>query len=171
MDAQEWEMGELLGVHFFAFSFVPASWYESQPNSIQLERDMNQNVIETWWQYYEPETSIVDYCDKYLVRSDPSPYDWGLIETVWSDENGHRVELWEKELDVVDALDIKIDARYPYRDFLSTVVNLAISANCLFYLRHEDSFIQPSSIHVFEAMNRSPAAKLARNESLVSGTH
>ena len=171
MDDDEWEILELAGAHLFAFALVPLSWYESQIKPVELVRDENQQVIETWWKHDEPAISVVDYCDNCLIRSDSSPYDHGLMETVWSDTNHHRVELWETEVNVVAHLDIKIDVRYPYSDFLAKVITLAVSANCLFYFCYENSFVQPSSVAVFEALNRSPAARLTRKEIARSKNH
>ncbi len=49
-------------------------------------------------------------------------------------------------------------------DFLAKVIELSVRANCLLFFAYEGRFVQPSSVAVFEALNRSPAARLARKE-------
>ena len=164
MDGDEWSILEEAGAFYFAFSLVPQQWYDLHPAHIQTTRGIPHNVIEAW-RYHVPPASILKYCDECFIRSDSSPYDYGFIETVWSDEDYHRVELWETEFDMVAHFDVKIDVRYPYSDFLDKVIKLAIHANCLFYLCYEGDYVQPSSVAIFEALNRSPAAKLAMGRS------
>jgi hypothetical protein len=171
MGGEEWEVLELAGVHFFVFSLVPVAWYESQPKPVELVGKENENLAEIWWEHYKPPISIVDHCDGWLVRADSSPYDYGLLETVWEDKNHHRVELWESAIGEVAHLDTKIDARYPYTDFLAKVIELSVRANCLLFFTYEGRFVQPSSVAVFEALNRSPASCLARKEIVRSKNH
>ena len=62
----------------------------------------------------------------------------------------------------VEELLIQIDTRYPYVDFLALVVNFANQSRCLFCLEHEGDFVDAASTAIFEALNRSPAAALAK---------
>jgi len=168
MDADEWEVLELFGAYFFDFSLVPIAWHESQSKPIKLIRDEDMLVIDSWWQHHEPTISAVNYFDEHLIRADSSPYEHALNDTVWTDVHHHRVELWESDADGIARLDIKIDARYSYADFLARVVKFAIRAGCLFYLCYDEMFVQPSSTAVFEALNRSPAAALASKQKPTS---
>ncbi len=84
MDGDEWEILEKAGAFYFAFSLVPQQWYDLQPANIQLTRRIPHNVVEAW-PYHVPPALIMEYCDDCFVRSDSSPYDYGFIETVWSE--------------------------------------------------------------------------------------
>ncbi len=162
MDPGEREILELAGAFHFIFSLVPIQWHDSQPKPVQAARGEHGYVTQTWWQNHQPAISIREYCDDFLIRSDSSPWESTLIETVWTDESHHRVELWEREHNVVAELDIKIDARYPYVDFLALIVKLANQSRCLFYLDHEDDFVEATSTAIFEALIRSPATVLEK---------
>ena len=162
MNPDEWEILEIAGAFHFTFSLVPIQWHDSQPKPVQAARDEHGCVTQEWWQNHQPAISIRDYCDDYLIRSDDWPWHFTLIDTVWADENHHRVELWEREHNVVAYLYIRIDARYPYVDFLAWIVDLANQSKCMFYLEHESDFVESTSIAIFEALNRSPAAALEK---------
>ena len=164
MGDDEWEMLDADGAFHFAFGLVPIQWYDLQPKPVQIARGQHGYVIQTWWQTHGPAISIREYFDKCLIRSDepPSPLEFIVLETVWTDENHHRVELYETEHNDVEELMIQIDTRYPYVDFLASVVQFADQSRCLFYLAHEDDFVAATSIAIFEALIRSPAAMLAK---------
>lgn len=162
MDSDEWEILEATGAFHFTFSLVPIQWYDSQPKPVQAARDEHGCVSQTWWQTQQPAISIRDYFDDCLIRSDGSPLEFIVLETVWTDESHHRVELWETEHNEVEELLIQIDTRYPYVDFLASIVNFANQSRCLFYFDYEDEFVKATSITVFEALNRSPAAALEK---------
>ena len=162
MDGDEWEILEAEGAFHFTFSLTPIQWYDSQPKPVHAARGKYGFVTQTWWQYHQPAISIRDYFDDCLTRSDGSPLEFIVLETVWTDESHHRVELWETEHNEVEYLLIQIDTRYPYVDFLASVVKFANQSRCLFYLEHEDDFVEATSIAIFEALNRSPAAALEK---------
>ena len=56
-------------------------------------------------------------------------------------------------------------------DFLASIVEFAITAKCMFFIYSEEVFVEAASVTVFEALNRSSAAALARGEGPWSGTH
>ena len=164
MDVNEWEMLDTEGAFHFTFSLVPIPWHNSRPKPVRAARDEHGYVTQTWWRNHQPAISISKYFDECIICTDetPSPLDFMVNETKWIDENHHRVELWETDNDDVEHVLIHIDTRYPYVDFLASVVNFANQSNCLFYLKHEDDFVAATSIAIFEALNRSPAAALEK---------
>lgn len=170
MNSEEWEILEVADAFYFTFSLVPIQWHNSQPKPVRTARDEHIHATQTWWQTHQPTISIRDYCDGCLIRCDGSPWEFNLTETVWTDDNHHRVELWEKQDNVVADLHIKIDARYPYVDFLAWGVKFADRLECLFHLDHEDEFVDATSSTIFEALIRSPAVALANRRFEVPNT-
>jgi len=171
MDADEWEVLELAGAYLFDISLVPIAWYEAEPKPVQLARSDDHTVLDTWWKKHAPDIPAREYFDGCLTRDVESTQIEDLVETVWVDENHHRVELWESKAGDVAHLDLHIDARYAYMDFLGSVVEFATKEKCMFFFYSEEVFVEAASVTVFEALNRSPAAALARGEGSYSGTH
>ena len=171
MRGDEWEILEVAGAFRFTVSLVPTQWHNSQPEPVRATRDEHGCVTQIWWRNHQPAISIRDYCDDCLIRTDSSPWEFTLIETVWTDDNHHRIDLWESEHNVVAHIEIGIDARYPFVDFLARIVDFARRAKCLFYLSEDDEFVDASSTLIFEALNRSKAASLANRKKRISKVH
>lgn len=171
MDADEWEILELAGAFHFDISLVPIAWYEAEPKPIQLVRSEDHTVLETWWKYHAPDIPAREYFDRCLTRDAESIQIEDLTESAWIDQNHHRVELWESEAGDIAHLDVHVDARYAYADFLASVVEFATKAKCMFFFYSEEVFVEAASVTIFEALNRSSAAALARGNGSYSGTH
>lgn len=161
MKGEEWQIFEQAGAFHFVFSLVPQDWFLEQPDPRKYAESVDQNRRRIWWVGYEPKISIIEYCDEFLIRSDSSPFDYGLIETVWTDEDHHRIELWEVEANLIAEIDVRIDVRYPLSTFLSKIVELVDQLGCIVYLEYERAFIKPTAVALYDAMRRSPATRLA----------
>ncbi|MEX2257289.1 MAG: hypothetical protein WD672_01145 [Woeseia sp.] len=152
---------EQVGGFHFVLRLIPKGWFQEQSDPGQFADFVDKGGRRIWWIDYEPKISISEYCDTFLIRSVGSPYDYGVVETIWTDENHHRVELWQVETNLIAEMDIRIDVRYPFSAFLSRIVELTAQLDCVIYLEHERDFIEPSAVTVYEALRRSPAVRLA----------
>lgn len=161
MDADEWQVLELSGAYLFIVEFAPRAWFDAQRQPVELIGSEDRGAGRSWWQYHEPAISVSAYLDGWLTRADNWPYEHEFTQTSWSDENFHRVELWESNDGGVAYLEASVDARYEYADFLSQLVCFASTADCMLYIESERTFLEPSSEAVYLALNRSNAARLA----------
>lgn len=160
MKSEEWQILELAGAFHFNLNLVPRVWFQKVPDPDRFINSVDQYKRRVWWIGYEPKVPICESFDDFLVRDEGSRFDFGLLETVWVDENDHRVELWEFEPNLISEIAISIDVRYPYAAFLSRVLELVTQLECLIYLDRERDFVTPSPTVIYAALNRSPAARL-----------
>ena len=158
------EILEQAGAFHFVLSLVPQDWFRLQSDPGKYAESFDQERRRVWWIGYEPKISIFEYCDDFLIRGDTSTFSYGLIETVWVDEDHHRVELWEVEPNSIADIDVRIDARYPFSTFLSRIVEFIEQMECVVYLEYERDFIKPTAIAVYGALRRSHAARLAERQ-------
>ena len=170
-DNADKELLEAAGAFVFRASLAPRDW-RYFPLSRALDEDCREfRATQRWWQSYQPAMSIRDFCNERFDRSDSSPWEFSVVETVWATADEHKVELFEDDDSRVALLEIRIDVRFAYADFLSQIVDLANQSKCVLYLIDEDDFIDPSSVGLFEAVSRSQASCLVNADGLVADTH
>ena len=171
MDTNEPVGSDLSGFTLFDFELVPQVWYEQQKKPITLHRDEHGWVGSHWWDYHKATVNYADYFDGCLSRSESLLQLHDPAETVWTDENHHTVGLWETANGDVAGVVICLDVRYPYSDFLARLVEIAIRSDCIFFMRDEESFLEPSTIAVVEAVNRSPSGQAVANSGTALWVH
>lgn len=171
MDTNGLLASDLSGFTLFDFELVPQAWYVQQKKPITLRRDEHDWVGSYWWDHHSAKVRYADYFDGFLSRSEPFLQLDDPAETVWTDKNNHTVGLWETDIGDVAGVVICLDVRYPYSDFLARLVEIAIRSDCIFFMRDEGSFLEPSTIAVVEAVNRSPAGQAVANPATVLRVH
>ena len=162
---------DLSGFTLFDFELVPQVWYVQQEKPITLRRDEHGWVESCWWNHHSARIDYADFFDSFLSRSEPFLLLHDPTETVWTDENHHTVGLWETAIGDVAGVMIRLDVRYPYSDFVAQLVKIAIRSDCIFFIRDEESFLEPSTVAIVEAVSRSPAGLALANPASVLWTH
>jgi hypothetical protein len=171
MDADEWQVLDLYGAFLFVVEFVPRAWFDAQRQPIELIGSEKPNDGRLWWRNCQPALSITRYLDQRLLRADTWPYEQKLTQTSWSEGDFHRIDLWESDEEKVMYLQASLDARYECARFLSRIAELALASDCVLFIESEQSFLEPSEVDIFTAMNRSSAARLVREDVLIPKGH
>lgn len=171
MDPAYREVLEIAGAYNFQIGFVPRSWIEGHSDVVVLERYEDGDVCESWWKSYQPEKGIKEYLDQILMSGNRSPFDFGLIENIWIDGRGNRVELWESDAGRVVHLNAYIDARGSFVQFSRMLVKIARRLDCHFFFWAGEEFAQPTVEAIYTALNRSSAAALARGNERIWSKH
>jgi len=147
---------ESLGYFFLDLAFVPRSWVDQQTKPIKLEPDDYRSPSAIWWRHHECALDVREFCDKVWVRCDPTGYYLreDLIETSWSDDNNHRVEIIKDDLGHLVELTVSIDIRTQYSEFVDAIIEMAGQADCVFFNYGDEAVVEPSRDIVIKAIQQ-----------------
>lgn len=155
------------GLFFLSLALVPQAWYESQRKPVTVEYEDYRNLPTIWWRFQTVPISVTEYCDAALTRGDPLGYYLSddFYETAWTDQNNHGIELTQNETEDVLELNVQIDVREPFSEFLDFAIRFTLDARCLFYEYAGGVFFEPDRRRIIQEISRHELTHATFNSS------
>lgn len=135
-------------------ALVPASWFRSQDEPIELSPDDYRMPPVIWWSGDTSSDPVCSFCDLNFENSGPSVsyMQTDLIEDGWVDSEGHRIDLVMSPSGYVSDLYAIIDIRQPCSGFIDKLIALALKVDCLFFEFGDGLFFEPSRAPILRAV-------------------
>ena len=142
----------------FDIALVPESALVADPDL--FEHSVTPDGIDTaaWWSSVSVPSDLELRLGDILPKADS----WSDELSVWGAEDGHRIDVC-RDVDVIESLTVRIDAREDTSDFVKAVCAFAQSMQCRFYGFDSHADIEPTPAALLAAIQVSDATKFVRD--------
>ncbi|AWB57592.1 hypothetical protein [Colwellia sp. Arc7-D] len=138
--------------------FIPLQWAEE--NGFKTEKLYDEDGFDPTctWIDQQPRDDFEKVFDAILPRSES----WSKDLTLWGDTKTNDISVWRDDANV-SSIDFRLDLSKNYVSLMNSLVDSAISLNCVLFIPGQHVVIKPNIFELKKHILKSSAAKYVKD--------
>jgi hypothetical protein len=138
--------------------FIPLQWAEE--NGFKTEELYDEDSFDPTrsWIGQQPRDNFEKVFDAILPRAES----WSKDLTLWGDTKTNDISVWRDDANV-SSIDFRLDLRENDVSLMNSLVNSAISLNCVLFIPGQRVVIKPNIFELKKYILKSSAAKYVKD--------